>query len=443
MSIEIYVFDCDGVIINSGEDIAAAVNASLKNSGFWQVPAEKIVEFTGDGAKNLILRALNFSTKGKLDLSSDYGRSSVQKVLDFYLKYYYSHPVEKTYLYAGIPEFLRKLKEKEKFVCLLTNKPEDIAKVILKKFEIFQYFDLITGPETEDENGNKIKMKPAPDGLFFTLKKINEKFQTAFTNQNVIMFGDSAQDIQAGKAFGGKTVACRGGLGNKERLLAENPTFSFSVASEAEKFIDILSKDSGVSEMEKYAVKNEIPALQDEGSDFICDYIKNHNVKNILEIGTAIATSSIRFAKLDKKNHVTTVEIDTERFSQAQKNVQDESLSERITLIFGDALSDEVFEKIKKTAENGFDLIFIDAAKAQYINFFNKYSSLLSQNGVVITDNLSFHGMVEDLSLTHNYSTKKLVKKIRKYIEFLKSNTEFETEFYKVGDGISVSKRKI
>jgi len=87
-------------------------------------------------------------------------------------------------------------------------------------------------------------------------------------------------------------------------------------------------------------------------------------------------------------------------------------------------------------------LIFIDAAKAQYINFFNRYSPLLSENGVIISDNLSFHGMVEDLSLTHNYSTIKLVKKIRKYIDFLKNNEEFETEFLKLGDGIGVSRRK-
>ena len=56
-----------------------------------------------------------------------------------------------------------------------------------------------------------------------------------------------------------------------------------------------------------------------------------------------------------------------------------------------------------------------------------------------MSDNLFFHGMVQDLSLTHNYSTKKLVKKIRKYIEFLKTNEEFETQFFGQGDGISVS----
>ena len=89
-----------------------------------------------------------------------------------------------------------------------------------------------------------------------------------------------------------------------------------------------------------------------------------------------------------------------------------------------------------------FDMIFIDAAKGQYINFFQKYKENLAPDGVFISDNLSFHGMVDDLTLTHNYSTIKLVKKIRKYIDFLKQNTEFSTTFFANGDGISVSKRK-
>jgi predicted O-methyltransferase YrrM len=88
-----------------------------------------------------------------------------------------------------------------------------------------------------------------------------------------------------------------------------------------------------------------------------------------------------------------------------------------------------------------FDLIFIDAAKSQYLHFFERYKDNLNEGGVIVSDNLFFHGMVEDLSLTHNYSTKKLVKKIRKYVLFLKSNTEFDTEFFNCGDGISVSRR--
>lgn len=433
MATEIYVFDCDGVIINSAEDIASAVNVSLKEFGYWQIPLEKVVEFVGDGTELLLLRALKFSTKGKFNENSPYGKESFQKILNFYLEYYYSHAVEKTTLYAGVKELLKLLKSKKKKICLLTNKPGNIARFILEKLGAAVYFDLITAPDTLDEEGKPVPKKPAPDGLEYTLRQMNLKFGTDFKPENVIMFGDSAQDIQAGKAFGCKTVACRGGLGNKDLLLAEKADFSFSVAGEAEKFIEILSKDGCVSEMEKYAIKNEVPVLQDAGSGFIADYIKKHNIKNILEIGTAIGTSAIRFAKIRNDIHVTTIEIDPVRHEQAVKNIEAEGLSDRITAVLGDALCTEI--------SGTFDLIFIDAAKAQYINFFNRFSPLLAEQGVIISDNLSFHGMVEDLSLTRNYSTIKLVKKIRKYIDFLKQNSDFTTEFFKVGDGIGVTRK--
>ncbi|WP_407429319.1 O-methyltransferase, partial [Treponema sp.] len=219
-----------------------------------------------------------------------------------------------------------------------------------------------------------------------------------------------------------------------KKMLAQAPDLCFSVASEIEKFIDILSQDKCDDFIKNYAMQNEVPIMQDEGSEFICEYIKSHNVKSVLEIGTAIGYSSVRFAKISPEICVTTIEIDEERYNQAVKNVESNSLTSQITLIFGDALTEQI--------EGKFDLIFIDAAKAQYTKFFEKYKENLSENGVIITDNLSFHGMVEDLSLTNNYSTKKLVKKIRKYIDFLKNNEEFDTEFFKKGDGISISKKK-
>ena len=183
-----------------------------------------------------------------------------------------------------------------------------------------------------------------------------------------------------------------------------------------------------------YASREAVPIMQDEGCDFICDYIKEHKCKNILEIGTAIGYSSIRFAGLADDIKVTTIELDIDRHLKAVENFKAAGLSDRITAIHADALTCPL--------EGLFDLIFIDAAKAQYIKFFEKYKNNLAPNGVIVSDNLSFHGMVDDLSLTHNYSTKKLVKKIQKYAEYLRTNPEFETTFYEVGDRIAVSKRK-
>ncbi len=188
-----------------------------------------------------------------------------------------------------------------------------------------------------------------------------------------------------------------------------------------------------ISDIKQFARKNSVPVLRDGGADFICRYIKEHNTRRILEIGTAIGYSAIRFAQVSPDIHVTTIESDIDREIRAKQNFHDCGLEDRITAIFGDALMMDV--------EGEFDLIFIDAAKAQYIRFFEKYRKNLAPGGVFISDNLSFHGMVEDLSLTHNYSTIKLVKKIRKYIEFLKQNPDFHTDFYECGDGIAVSRR--
>lgn len=188
-----------------------------------------------------------------------------------------------------------------------------------------------------------------------------------------------------------------------------------------------------ISSIKNYAKSHSVPIMKDGGIDFICEFIKNNKIKRILEIGSAIGYSAIRFADIAEDIFVTTVEIDLDRYIKAVQNINDRNLSGRIKIINGDALKIDI--------EGEFDLIFIDAAKAQYIKFFEKYKNNLAQNGVIVSDNLSFHGMVEDLSLTHNYSTIKLVRKIKKYVEFLKSNTEFTTEFYNVGDGISISKK--
>lgn len=189
-----------------------------------------------------------------------------------------------------------------------------------------------------------------------------------------------------------------------------------------------------ISEIKTYADTHDVPIMMDGGMEFILNYIKENNVKNILEIGTAIGYSAINFAKVADDIRVSTIEVDIDRHQKAVKNVCDNNLSDRITLYLGDAITFDFDEK--------FDLIFIDAAKAQYTKYFQKFQNNLSETGVIITDNLSFHGMVDDLSLTHNYSTIKLIRKIRQFVRFLKTNDEFETVFYEVGDRISVSKKK-
>ena len=129
--------------------------------------------------------------------------------------------------------------------------------------------------------------------------------------------------------------------------------------------------------------------------------------------------------------NVTTIERDKERFDIALQNINNFNLNNRINIIYGDALEIELTDK--------YDLIFIDAAKSQYIKFFEKFDKNLNINGVIVSDNLSFHGLVDDESKTNNRNTKQLVRKIRKYIDYLKENINYKTTFYSLGDGVAVS----
>lgn len=186
-----------------------------------------------------------------------------------------------------------------------------------------------------------------------------------------------------------------------------------------------------ISEIKEYAKRNAIPIVMDKGGEFICQTIRERGCKKILEIGSAIGYSAINFANLSPDIYVRTIEIDIDRYSRAVDNIKNCGLEDRIKITNEDALDAKIDEK--------FDLIFIDAAKAQYEKFFEKYKHNLSENGVIITDNLFFHGMVENPELTHNYSTIKLLRKIRKFVSFLQLNPEFKTTINNIGDGVSLS----
>lgn len=185
-------------------------------------------------------------------------------------------------------------------------------------------------------------------------------------------------------------------------------------------------------EIEEYAKKYNIPIMQKDGIEFLIDFIKKNNIKNILEIGTAIGYSAIKMANVSDDINITSIERDEIRYKEAIKNINKFNLNNRIKLINDDAFNVELNDK--------FDLIFIDAAKAQNIKFFLKFSENLNINGFIITDNLNFHGLVNsDEKMSRNL--RQLVRKIKDYVEFLKNNKNYETIFYDIGDGISVSKK--
>ncbi len=193
--------------------------------------------------------------------------------------------------------------------------------------------------------------------------------------------------------------------------------------------------DNVIKEMKNYAHLNNVPIITDDGLNYLIKYIKEHNIKNILEIGTAIGYSAICMCNVSNDINITTIERDENRYKEAINNVTKANLNDRINIIFGDALEVDVDGK--------YDLIFIDAAKAQNIKFFEKYEINLNDNGTIITDNMNFHGLVnvnsEDIK---SRDLRQLVRKVNNYKLYLENNNRYNTDFLNIGDGLAVSKKK-
>ena len=190
-----------------------------------------------------------------------------------------------------------------------------------------------------------------------------------------------------------------------------------------------------ILEMEEYAKEHNVPIIEKESIAFIIKFIKANNIKDILEIGSAIGYSAILMASVNDDIKLTTIERDETRYMECLKNVKKCNMQDRINVVYQDALEVNL-------SGVAYDLIFIDAAKGQYTKFFEKYKYFLKPGGVIISDNLKFHGHVGNRENIANRNLKQLVGKIENYIDFLKENEEFETKFYDVGDGLSVSIRK-
>ena len=186
--------------------------------------------------------------------------------------------------------------------------------------------------------------------------------------------------------------------------------------------------------IEKEAKEENIPIIEKDSIKFIMKYISLNNVKSILEIGTAVGYSAILMASVSDDIEITTIERDEKRYIRAVANVNECGLDKRIEVVFQDALEANL-------SGRSYDIIFIDAAKAQNIKFFEKFSHYLSPNGIIITDNMNFHGLVNEDKEYLSKNVNGIIRKIEEYKEYLKENKEFTTKFYDIGDGLSISYR--
>ena len=190
-------------------------------------------------------------------------------------------------------------------------------------------------------------------------------------------------------------------------------------------------------EMEVYAENHEVPIMERTGIEILLQLLRIHDAKRILEVGTAIGYSALRMGYGLPASMIVSIERNSERFMLAEGFVSRSDIGERIHLVNADALEAE--EAIKAFAP--FDAIFIDAAKGQYKRFFEMYSRYLSEEGIIITDNVLFKGLLFEEKI-ENRRVRSLVKKINEFNHWLMSHPDYDTVILPIGDGVAISKKR-
>ena len=183
------------------------------------------------------------------------------------------------------------------------------------------------------------------------------------------------------------------------------------------------------------ARQEHIPLLLDETAEFLLNFLKDKNFKNILEIGTAVGYSGILFLQNQPRAFLTTIDINEKMQNIAKQNFKKFNVEKRVKLIKGDA------KDVLSSFNQKFDLIFLDGPKGQYIKYLPQLKLLLDKNGFLIADNIFFHGKVRaEGFVPHKHRT--IVVNLRKFIDAIENDEMLMTQIYDIGDGISISKLK-
>ena len=199
--IDLMVFDFDGTLVNSGGDIAASVNHTLKMLGIPQKEPAAIINFVGDGVQKLIEKSLGPDFRHKM-----------QEAMEIFAAHYALHMLDTTCLYDNVIEILHHFREKKKII--ITNKRKYFTLEMAKSFCLTEYFDEIIGADSTPYK------KPDPR----LLQPILERYGA--TNDKTIVIGDGINDILLAKNTGVLSCALLNGLTERGILLSLNPDFT-------------------------------------------------------------------------------------------------------------------------------------------------------------------------------------------------------------------------
>lgn len=191
--------------------------------------------------------------------------------------------------------------------------------------------------------------------------------------------------------------------------------------------------------MERYARDKHVPIMDIIGMEALLQLLRLHNPTSILEVGSAIGYSSLRMSEALPQAKIVTLERHPERIIAAREFINKAKKEDTVILLEGNAL--DLADEVVKYGP--FDAIFIDAAKGQYVKFFELYEPFLSPEGIIISDNVLYKDQVivpeETIS---NRRARALIKKIKHFNSWLMNHSEYHSVILPIGDGMAISKKK-
>ncbi len=209
------LFDLDGTLIDSKRDIAQSANAARIHFGFTPLPDDTIGTFVGLGVMNLLERSIESKDPARL-----------KEAYEIFKKHYRTHCVDFTRPYPGTFELLENLKERRVKMGVVSNKPQEFTDLILKKLDLWDFFEVSFGPEAT------VNKKPHPEPLLTALERMKAKPSEG------VMIGDSVVDIEAARAAKMLVGVVSHGYGEREILNAADPDWLFNSLGE---FLEIFT----------------------------------------------------------------------------------------------------------------------------------------------------------------------------------------------------------